>query len=139
MATAFHNGQIDKSGEIYILHPLRVMTDKELTTESERLVAVLHDVLEDTECEMADLMLDLDLTSAEIIAMEAITHIDNEPNKDYAERIKKSPIAIKVKLADLRDNNDPRRMDKLDDMTKTRLRKKYNNMVEWLREGDGAE
>jgi GTP diphosphokinase / guanosine-3',5'-bis(diphosphate) 3'-diphosphatase len=105
LAALAHRGQVDKNGEPYILHPLRVM----MTIGScpkRRIVAVLHDVLEDTHVTEQDLLaegLDLELVEA----VFALTRQDHETYREFIERIGKNPIATDVKLHDLRDNMDP--------------------------------
>lgn len=103
IATEAHKGQVDKAGAEYILHPLRVMS--KLETEEEKIVGVLHDVIEDTSITFEDLH--AEGFSLEIIsALKHLTRGKNEKYFDYIERIKLNPIAIKVKLADLEDNMD---------------------------------
>ena len=100
-ATVAHAGQLDKAGQPYILHPLRVMFS--MFTLEEKIVGVLHDVVEDTT-------LTLDLLSRNfpteiVIAVDALTHRDGEIYEDYIVRIKSSSsLAVRVKLADLKDN-----------------------------------
>ncbi|AFY60100.1 HD domain-containing protein [Synechococcus sp. PCC 6312] len=107
IATQAHHGQVDKAGKPYISHPLAVMGLVE--GESEKIVAVLHDVVEDTPISLNDLA--AEGFSAECLAaVDAITKRDGEPLDDYLERVKSNPIAIRVKLADLSHNMDLRRI-----------------------------
>jgi (p)ppGpp synthase/HD superfamily hydrolase len=102
LAAKAHEGQVDKLGQPYILHPLRVMQAME--TDDERIVAVLHDVVEDTHISLATLR-ELGLPDGLLAAVDAITRVVGEPYMpDYIERIAGNPIARKVKLADLADN-----------------------------------
>lgn len=103
IATEAHKGQVDKAGADYILHPLRVM--EKLETKKEKIVGVLHDVVEDTDVTFEDL--ENEGFSKEIItALKYLTRRKGEKYFDYIERIKKNSLAKKVKLADLEDNLD---------------------------------
>ena len=100
-ALKVHSGQKDKAGKEYILHPLRVMLCFE--NKQQQIVAILHDVLEDSD------MTEQDLQKAgfceEIIkAVVCLTKKEGECYFDYIERVKQNDIAREVKLADLEDN-----------------------------------
>ena len=101
IATAFHAGQRDKNDEIYILHPLRVML--QMDTYEEKIVAVLHDVLEDTDCTIESLQ-DRGFSEEIILALNAITRKIDEKYIEYIERVKNNELARKVKIKDLMDN-----------------------------------
>jgi (p)ppGpp synthase/HD superfamily hydrolase len=103
LAAQWHRGQTYPSlmGEPFILHPLRVMSQVE--SDVERIVAVLHDVIEDTECTLGDLCR-LGYSERVIGALDRLTHRDGEAYETYIERIKDDPVAQQVKLADLVDN-----------------------------------
>jgi len=107
LACAAHRGQVDKGGADYILHPLRVMMA--MNTEQERIVAVLHDVVEDSphirlpEIEEA-------FGGRIAAAVDAISKRQGESYDDYLERVAADEIARKVKLADLKDNSDLTRL-----------------------------
>jgi len=102
IAVEAHRGQVDKCKEPYILHPLAVMTA--MDTHAEKIVAVLHDVIEDTDHSLLDL--NLEGFSENIIdAIDAITKRDNETYFEYINRVKENPLATKVKLADLKHNS----------------------------------
>lgn len=102
IATLAHEGQVDKQGEPYILHPLRVMLG--LKKEEERIVAILHDTVEDTSVTIADLKR-LGYSQTIVDAIDSLTR-KNETYDAFIRRVKKNPLAIKVKLADLTDNTD---------------------------------
>jgi len=133
MALFAHRGQTDKSGQAYILHPLRVMMNVE--TPEEQIIAVLHDVLEDTETTRHDILNKFPLYI--LHAVEALSHLKGEPREDYLTRVCKNPRAKIVKLADIEDNSDPSRLAKLDSVTAERLRLKYEQskkfIMEWKR------
>jgi (p)ppGpp synthase/HD superfamily hydrolase len=98
-----HAGQRDKGGNSYIRHCLRVM--EKMDSEDEMIVAVLHDVLEDTDATKDDLAL-LGLTETQIMAVDALTKRKDEFPEDYMRRIKQSTVARKVKIADIEDNTN---------------------------------
>ncbi len=106
IAAKAHEGQRDKEGLPYILHPLRVMMSVE--GEEAQIVAVLHDVVEDTSVTPDDLR-QAGFSEAVLAAVECVTHRKNEPYADYVVRCKGNEIARRVKLADLQDNSRPDR------------------------------
>lgn len=101
LAVRFHRGQRDKSGEAYILHPLRMMlqTDDPLVQQA----AVLHDVLEDTSATMQDLI-DAGIASEACEAVNLLTHRRNHSYAQYIIELKPNRVAREAKLLDLRDN-----------------------------------
>lgn len=105
-ATWAHDGQVDKAGEPYILHCLRVMLA--MKTETERIAAVLHDILEDTEETPNDIISAFGVDIYAIV--ETLTRREGEEYFDYIKRIKPHPTAKAIKLADLADNMNPARM-----------------------------
>lgn len=97
----FHKGQRDKNNDVYMMHPLRIMLQME--SHEEKIVAVLHDVLEDTKCNMEYIMQKID--NKEIIdALYSITRKTDEKYFDYIRRVSKNKIAKEVKIKDLQDN-----------------------------------
>ena len=120
LAAHAHRGQVDKSGRAYILHPLRVMLA--VTTEAERMAAVLHDVVEDTDLTLADIAA-AGFAPDVVAAVDALTHRPDESYEDYVERAAANPIARAVKVADLRDNMDISRFDRLQDKDLARLKR----------------
>lgn len=112
IATQAHRGQVDKAGAAYIEHPMRVMAACQ--TIDEKIVAVLHDVVEDTD-------LTFEMLAAEgfpphiIAALRHITKKEGEPYDKFIARVKKNPLATAVKLNDLTDNMDIRRLPYLSD------------------------
>lgn len=104
-ALAAHAGQRDKAGRPYILHPLRVMLAGK--TDAERIVGVLHDVLEDgPDYHVGDLAF---LPDDLVEAVVALTRQPGEDYMDFCRRAGANPIARRVKIADLRDNLSPDR------------------------------
>ena len=103
IATKAHSGQFDKGGSPYILHPLRVMLS--LDNDEDRIVGILHDVLEDTSLTLKYLENNGFLGETKILeALDSITRKSNESYEDFILRVKINPIALRVKLADLKDN-----------------------------------
>ncbi len=106
LAVRAHHGQVDKRNEPYIVHVLRVMFSQE--GETARIVAVLHDSLEDTSVTLADLR--AAGYSDEICeAVDCLTRRSDEPYEKMIDRVAGNPLARCVKLADLEDNLDPNR------------------------------
>ena len=103
IAAAAHAGQIDKAGHPYILHPLRVML--RVSTEHERMSAVLHDVVEDTPVTFEQLARE-GFPQEVLLAIEALTKRPGESRLQAAERAAVNPIARVVKLADNAENMD---------------------------------
>ena len=107
LAVEAHRGQRDKAGQTYILHPLRVMM--RLETEAERMAAILHDVVEDTPYTLQRLR-ELGYPEQVLGALECLTKRDGESYEAFIERVRPHPLARRVKLADLEDNMDVRRL-----------------------------
>ena len=121
IATEAHKGQFDKSGKDYIGHPLRVMEMGK--TEEEKIVGVLHDVIEDTDWTFETLA-EEGFSKEVIDALRCVTKLsENENYDDFIERIKKNPLAVAVKINDLSDNMDIRRLPYLSDKDVKRLKK----------------
>ena len=120
----------DKSGTPYILHCLHVMNavgpeDHELMT-----IAVLHDVVEDTEITLENLM-EAGYSTRVVNALTCLTHVRWEPYDDYIKRVAENKDAIKVKLADLGHNSDIHRMKGLREKDFKRL-EKYHRAYAFL-------
>ena len=105
---AAHAGQLDRSGIPYVNHPLHLA--EQMDTEDEIVVALLHDVMEDTEYTADDLRA-IGVSDAAMEALLLLTHDDAVPYLDYVRNLKDNPIARKVKLADLRHNSQLSRLD----------------------------
>lgn len=107
-----HKDQLDKSGMPYVFHPFHLA--EQMTDENTTTVALLHDVIEDTDYTLDDLR-KLGFTEEVVSAVALMTHADGVPYMDYVAEIKKNPIAKAVKLADLRHNSDTSRLDVVTD------------------------
>ena len=136
-ATYKHAEQTDKNGLPYIFHPLRVMLDESLTTETQKCVAVCHDLLEDTTTTTEELK-EIGLPETTINVIVALTHLKNEPNTTYWQRILDEPSgdAKLVKIADIKDNTSESRMNCLPEEVQARLKEKYNKALQYLNNVD---
>lgn len=128
VASMAHRGQVDKMGTAYIEHPRAVASFVE--TETEKTVALLHDVLEDTYLTEDDLrpVFGDEITDAVV----ALTRNDGEEYFAYIRRVKQNPLAIRVKLADLKHNTDRSRIDEPKESDFLRW-DKYKKAMEILR------
>ena len=128
LAKQHHKGQTDKAGKPYIEHPLRVMN--QMKSEEEKIVAVLHDIVEDTDISLNDLRNE-GFSEEVVSAVECLTKQDGENYDSYIERISFNPLAVKIKLADLEDNRDLTRLPQVTDKDLERL-EKYDKALEKL-------
>jgi len=121
IAVEAHEGQIDKGGSPYILHPLRVMMS--VDGELEKIVAVLHDVVEDSNWTFEALL--AEGFSIEVIeALKSVTKESEDEDYDlFIQRAMQNPIGRKVKIADLRDNLDVTRISDITDTDVKRINK----------------
>ncbi|KIF58085.1 HD domain-containing protein [Pseudomonas fluorescens] len=103
IAATAHAGQVDKGGAPYILHPLKVML--RMNSLEERIVAVLHDVVEDCGISLEDLRKE-GFSEEVLSAIESVTKVPGESYEDFVERAAQNPIGRVVKLADLEENSD---------------------------------
>ena len=103
IAAVAHAGQLDKAGEKYILHPIRVML--QVTTEEEKIAAMLHDVVEDSGFTLEKLK-EAGFSDAILAAVDALTKRPGETRLEAAHRAAANHIAHAVKLADNADNSD---------------------------------
>ena len=122
-----HQGQVDRAGVPYIFHPFHLA--EQMDTESECIVALLHDVVEDTDITFEDL--EKDFSSEVISALKLLTHQKCIPYMHYVEALKENPIARKVKLADLKHNSDITRLSTLTPKDIKR-NEKYKKAIELL-------
>lgn len=129
LAANAHAGQVDKAGQPYILHPLRVML--QLTEPHERVTAALHDVVEDTDVSLEDLR-EQGFPEEVVEAVDALTKRDGETRLQAAKRAGANAIARMVKIADVSDNLDTRRLNHLTPEDKARLQE-YREVLSYLR------
>ena len=128
LAARAHEGQKDKAGAPYILHPLRMML--RLETPEERIVAVLHDVAEDCGVTLDQLRAE-GFSEAVIEGIDAVTRRESETYEEFVLRAKESAIGKRVKMADLMDNSDLSRLGKVTERDLVRL-EKYKRAIQTL-------
>ena len=110
VAARAHRGQKDKAGAPYLLHPLRMML--RMDTEAAMMAAVLHDVVEDTDWTLERLR-EAGFSDEVLEAVDCLTHREGESYQQFVERVRTNPIARQVKIADLEDNMNVRRIRQL--------------------------
>ena len=120
IAVNAHKGQVDKGGNPYILHPLRLMFSRK--DETEKICAVLHDVIEDTDVTL-DYLREQGFSKEVLSALDALTRRNDENYEQFIDRIIENKIACNVKLADLNDNMDISRIKNLTEKDYERLEK----------------
>lgn len=129
IAFEVHNEQVDKSGIPYIYHPTIVA--EKMKDEITTCVALLHDVVEDSNMTFAQLK-EEGFTKEIIDALRLLTHDEGKPYMDYIRKIKENPVATEVKIADLEHNSDLSRLDIIDEKSEQR-RRKYDEAMKLLR------
>lgn len=120
LAATAHAGQRDKAGVPYILHPLRIMSH--CKTQTQKIAAILHDTVEDTEVTLQSLR--DDGFSEEIIAIvDRLTRRDDETYMQFIDRLSDNPDAVVVKMMDILDNMDLSRLSTITETDKSRLKR----------------
>ena len=125
-----HEGQLDKAGKPYISHPLTVMA--QMDTVESKIVAVLHDAIEDSDLKIEDLVRQ-GFPTVITDAIAAITKLDGEQYEDYILRVKSNAIALKVKIVDVTHNMDLSRIAKPTTKDFQRL-EKYQKVLQELQQ-----
>ncbi len=133
IAAQAHQGQVDKFGAPYILHPIRLMM--QMDNEEEKMAAILHDVVEDTHWTLEDLKA-AGFPQAVVDAVDGLTHREHETYTAYVKRAKTNPIARKVKLVDLEDNMDAKRASHIGEKEIQRLQRYHRHWVMLQQEED---
>lgn len=124
-----HREQVDKTGLPYVFHPFHLA--EQMKDEYSTVCALLHDVVEDTDCTLEDLR-SMGFPDAVVDALALLTHDPAVPYMDYVKVIATNPIARKVKMADLRHNSDLSRMDEVDEWALKR-NEKYKKALAYLK------
>ena len=124
-----HAGQVDKAGADYIQHPLRVMDA--VDSEEAKIVAVLHDVVEDSEISLQDLR-DRGFNEAILEAISCLTKKEGENYEQFIRRVSSNELARLVKIADLRDNMNVDRLPKVTEQDLARVTKYQKALVTLL-------
>ena len=130
IAVSAHKGQLQKNGLPYVLHPLSLM--QSVRSVNAKITAVLHDVVEDTAWTMEDLEAE-GFSKQVLAALDCLTHTPEESYEDYISKIRTNPLAREVKLADLQDNMNIRRIPELQQKDLKRLERyhqAWNTLVE---------
>lgn len=125
-----HKNQLDKSGLPYVFHPFHLA--EQMETEETTIVALLHDVVEDTDYTIEDLI-KAGFNKSITDAITLMTHADDVDYMEYVRGIKENPIAKAVKLADLTHNSDLTRLDIIDEKALRRV-EKYKQAIALLTE-----
>ena len=123
-------GKKDKGGKPYIEHLLFVANKME--TEEEKIVALLHDIVEDIEGITLDTLRQMGYSEKIIQAVDSMTKRKGEDYEDYLKRVKQNPIARKVKLADIEHNMDLSRIENPTEKDYERIEKKYKKALKIL-------
>lgn len=137
LATNAHAGQFDRGGNPYILHPLKVMHYLKTDDEELQCMALLHDVIEDTNTTWKDLEA-IGCTSRVISAVRVLTKMPGQSYDEYKLEVFANPDAMRVKMADLRHNTDIRRLKGISEKDIARMAK-YNQFYLEIRQrlGEG--
>jgi len=128
LACEAHADQLDKSGQPYILHPLRLML--KFKDEDERVVAVLHDVIEDSAFSL-DHFRSVGFSEHVIEAVQCLTKETGEAYEDFIVRLSVNKLARKVKIEDIKDNLDVTRLERLGGQDLSRI-EKYHKALRYL-------
>ncbi len=123
IACEAHKGQVDKAGQPYILHPLRLML--KFNKIQEQVVAVLHDTVEDSDITCEDLV-DYGFSKSVIDAIDCLSKRKNEDYKDFINRIFPNELARKIKIEDIKDNLDLTRIESINNKDLERVSKYHN-------------
>ena len=124
-----HDGQVDKTGIPYIFHPFHLA--ESMTDENSTIVALLHDVIEDTDWTIDDLEKE-GFNEDILTALKLMTHNPAEPYMDYISRLSTCPVARQVNLADLYHNSDRTRVENPDEKMLKRW-EKYDRAIQLLK------
>jgi (p)ppGpp synthase/HD superfamily hydrolase len=135
IAVQAHAGQVDKGGNLYVLHPLHVML--RMATDEERIVAVLHDVIEDTSWTLPKLAAE-GFPPAILAALHNLTRNSAEDYETFILRSASNPLSAIVKLADLEDNSDLSRIKSPTTLDYER-KAKYQRAIEQIRSSWGGQ
>lgn len=129
IATNAHDGQFDRGGQPYILHPLKVMHYLKSDDEELQCIALGHDVIEDTSVTYKDLR-DAEISERVIGAIRALTKVPGQTLDEYKEAVFANTDAMQVKMADLRHNSDIRRLKGVTEKDLTRIEKYHRFYLE---------
>lgn len=128
IAIQAHAGQVDKSGQPYILHPLRLML--KFQSKDEMIVAALHDVIEDSSITFENLK-ELGFSEVVVDAIVSLTKNNGEAYEDFVLRVSNNDLARKIKIEDIKDNLNLTRLEKITDKDLIRI-EKYHRALKLL-------
>ncbi|MFD0715502.1 HD domain-containing protein [Paenibacillus sp. GCM10027626] len=128
LAAQYHDGQTDKGGNPYILHPVRLML--QASTDEERMVALLHDIVEDTPVTLEELR-SAGFSENIVTAVDCLSRQPDESYEQFIERIRGNDLARRVKILDLQDNSDLSRIADPEEKDRARI-EKYRRSLEIL-------
>lgn len=132
-----HEGQTDYQGDTIFRHVLRVYSNLDKDDRDAQLVALLHDTVEDSDYTVEDLSRE-GFPNHVVEAVQLLTHDKVEPYMDYVHRLSDNSLARRVKLADLKDNTDPKRLEGLPEELKEQFNMRhepamvYLSTLQWL-------
>jgi len=132
VAAAFKD-KLDKGGQPYFLHCLHVMNKMDQDDHELMIIAVAHDLIEDTDYTLAGISHDLGFTDRCVVGISDLTHTEGVPYMEYIKRIALNPDARLVKMADLQHNSDIMRMKGLRKKDFDRL-EKYHTAMAYLKD-----
>lgn len=128
IAIKAHSGQLDKAGQPYILHPLRLML--KFQSNDEMIVAILHDVVEDSSVTIEDLK-DYGFSEVIIKSIDSLTKRSSENYDDFIRRVSNNNLAKLIKVEDIRDNLDLTRLELITEKDLARV-EKYHRALKFL-------
>ena len=131
IAAEAHRGQRDKAGAVYLLHPLRLML--RMDSEAAMMAAVLHDVVEDSDWTL-DRLQARGFSPPVLRAVDALTRRPGEAYEAFIDRARTDSVARRVKIADLEDNMDIRRIGEVTEKDAARLTKYHRSWVSLTRQ-----
>ena len=127
LAERMHEGQLDKAGQPYITHPMRVAS--RLQSPEAQVVGWLHDTVEDTALTLEEVEARFGPDTAK--AVDAVSRRECEAWEDYLERVRANPVARQVKISDLIDNSNLGRIPHIT-MKDVKRQEKYNKALQFL-------
>lgn len=130
-----HRDQVDHGGTPYVYHPYHLA--EQMTDETTTCIALLHDVVEDTDITLAQLR-EMGFPEDVVEAVGVLTKEHGVPYQEYIKRVKSNPLARIVKLADLEHNSDMSRLQEIDERSKS-LAKRYEKARACLMEASEDE
>ena len=133
IASNAHFGQTDKAGMPYIFHPLRVM--EQCISVEEKIVAILHDTIEDTEI-TANCLFNDGFPAYIVEAVQSLTRLENESYEGFIQRVSQNLLATKIKIADLQDNLNLSRLDRITEKDFARI-ERYIKSLAYLKSKGG--